>query len=206
MKKEPHIAVLIMAAGASKRMDGIKQLMPWKDSNFLLETIKTVQKTNLSSIHVVLGANAEIIAAQCVFQDINIITNPNWDKGLGNSIAYGVKVILKEKNTLDGILICLVDQPLLTPKYLQSIVDVFKMHPTKIIATNYGNKAGVPALFPKLLFQKLCELEGDYGAKDILNNQQHAIIQLEAGNQIRDIDTKEEYNQLLNQTKNEHTH
>ena len=80
------------------------------------------------------------------------------------------------------------------------------MHPTKIIATNYGNKAGVPALFPKLLFQKLCELEGDYGAKDILNNQQHAIIQLEAGNQIRDIDTKEEYNQLLNQTKNEHTH
>ena len=206
MKKEPHIAVLILAAGASKRMDGIKQLMPWKDSNFLLETIKTVQKTNLSSIHVVLGANAEIIAAQCDFQDIKIITNHNWDKGLGNSIAYGVKVILKEKNTLDGILICLVDQPLLTQKYLQSIVDVFKMHPTKIIATNYGNKAGVPALFPKLLFQKLCELEGDYGAKDILNNQQHAIIQLEAGNQIRDIDTKEEYNQLLNQTKNEQTH
>jgi len=201
LKNEPHIAVLLMAAGASKRMDGIKQLMPWKDSNFLLETIKTVQKTNLRVIQVVLGANAEIITTQCGFKDVNIITNPNWNNGLGNSIAYGVKVILKEKNTIDGILICLVDQPLLTHEYLQSITDAFKKNPTKIIATNYGNRAGVPALFPKLLFKKLSELEGDFGAKDILNNPQNAIIQLEAGNQIIDIDTKEEYNQLLNQTK-----
>ena len=50
-----------MAAGASRRMDGIKQLMPWKDSNFLLETIKTVQSTNAKNTHNYLLMNLQVI-------------------------------------------------------------------------------------------------------------------------------------------------
>ncbi|HAI40972.1 MAG TPA: 4-diphosphocytidyl-2C-methyl-D-erythritol synthase, partial [Maribacter sp.] len=66
------IAVLIMAAGASRRMKGIKQLMPWKDSNFLVETIKTVQKSDATSVNVVLGSNADLIASTCQLTEMNI--------------------------------------------------------------------------------------------------------------------------------------
>ncbi len=193
-----------MAAGASSRMDGIKQLMPWKDSNFLMETIKTVQQTNSTSIHVVLGSNAEFISAECSLKekDIDVIVNSNWENGLGDSIAHGVKVLLKQTPGLDGVLICLADQPLLSFEYLNSLIEEFIKHPSKIIATNYDKKVGVPALFPKLLFEKLCTLKGDFGAKEILNDKSNVIISLDAANQIIDIDTNLEYQNLLNRTNN----
>ena len=208
MKKEQHIAVLIMAAGASKRMDGIKQLMPWKDSNFLLETIKTVQRSQANSLFVVLGSNAEFIMAQCnlIKKGIHVIINPNWSNGLGDSIAYGVKVLLEQQHNLKGILICLADQPLLTSNYLDTLIYQSKKHPSKIIATNYEKKVGVPALFPKLLFKDLSELKGDSGAKELLNDGLKAIIALEAENQTIDVDTKDEYNQLLSKINNTYNH
>ncbi len=193
-----------MAAGASSRMDGIKQLMPWKDSNFLMETIKTVQQINITSIHVVLGSNAEFISAECNLKEknIEIIVNSNWENGLGESIAHGVKVLLKQTPGLDGVLICLADQPLLSFEYLNSLIEEFIKHPSKIIATNYDKKVGVPALFPKLLFEKLCTLKGDFGAKEILNDKSNVIISLDAANQIIDIDTNLEYQNLFNRTNN----
>tara|TARA_R110002051_G_scaffold137916_4_gene210597 strand:- start:21801 stop:22427 length:627 start_codon:yes stop_codon:yes gene_type:complete len=208
LKKEQHIAVLIMAAGASKRMDGIKQLMPWKDSNFLLETIKTVQRSQANSLFVVLGSNAEFIMAQCnlIKKGIHVIINPNWSNGLGDSIAYGVKVLLEQQHNLKGILICLADQPLLTSNYLDTLIYQSKKHPSKIIATNYEKKVGVPALFPKLLFKDLSELKGDSGAKELLNDGLKAIIALEAENQTIDVDTKDEYNQLLSKINNTYNH
>ncbi|MDF4203059.1 nucleotidyltransferase family protein [Maribacter sp. SA7] len=203
MEKKLQIAVLIMAAGASRRMNGIKQLMPWKDSNFLLETVKTVQQSQANSLHIILGSNAEFITSECRFveSDISVIVNPNWVNGLGNSIAYGVKAVLKENTDIDGILICLADQPLLSSNYLNMLIKEFKENTSKTIATNYGKKVGVPALFPKLQFHNLSQLEGDFGAKELLNKNGNAIISLEASNQIIDIDTKLEYDKLINRTK-----
>lgn len=205
MKTDLDIAVLIMAAGASRRMDGIKQLMPWKDSNFLLETIKTVQNTNTKTLHVVLGSNAEFITTKCKLKEnnIDIIVNSNWENGLGDSIANGVKVLLKQRPKVDAILICLSDQPLLSFEYLNSLIEKFIQHPSKIIATNYGKKVGVPALFPKLLYKELSELKGDFGAKNILNNNVNTVIALDAANQIIDIDTDNEYQELVNRIHNQ---
>ncbi|TDT45231.1 molybdenum cofactor cytidylyltransferase [Maribacter spongiicola] len=204
MKTNLDIAVLIMAAGASRRMDGIKQLMPWRDSNFLLETIKTVQNTNAKSLHVVLGSNADFITTQCSLEEknIDIIVNANWENGLGDSIAHGVKILLQQRPALDGVLICLADQPLLSFEYLNSLIAEFIKHPSKIIATNYGKKVGVPALFPKLLFEELSVLKGDFGAKEILNNKSNVIISLDAADQIADVDTSLEYQNLINRTNN----
>jgi molybdenum cofactor cytidylyltransferase len=173
-----------------------------------LETIKTVQRSQANSLFVVLGSNAEFITAQCnlIKKGINIIINPNWSNGLGDSIAYGVKVLLEQQHNLNGILICLADQPLLTTNYLDTLIYQSKKHPLNIVATNYEKKVGVPALFPKLLFKDLSELKGDFGAKELLNNGIKAIITLEAENQTIDIDTKDEYNQLLSKINNTYNH
>ncbi|MEH6771179.1 nucleotidyltransferase family protein [Maribacter arcticus] len=207
MNENLHIVVLIMAAGASRRMKGIKQLLPWKNSNFLLETIRTVKESNADSVYVVLGANAETIMSECNLQekDTKIFLNPNWSLGLGNSITFGVKKLIESSSLPDGILICLADQPLLSTTYLDSLISNFKKDSSKIIATKYKNRVGVPALFPKLLYPKLVLLEGDQGAKELLNVSYDEMVQLEPGLQSIDIDTKLEYNQLIQETnlKNE---
>ncbi|WP_367186799.1 NTP transferase domain-containing protein [Maribacter confluentis] len=74
------ITVLIMAAGESKRMQDIKQLLPWKDSNFLLEIIKTAKNSRVGSVHLVLGAHAARIVDKCSLNDLHVdyMINPNW--------------------------------------------------------------------------------------------------------------------------------
>lgn len=202
MNENLHIVVLIMAAGASSRMKGIKQLLPWKDSNFLLETISTAKESNADSVYVVLGANAETIMAECKLQekDTTVFFNPNWSLGLGNSIAFGVKKLRESSSLPDGILICLADQPLLSATYLDLLISNFKKDSSKLITTNYKNRVGVPALFPKSIYPKLVLLEGDQGAKDLLNASYDELVQLDPGLQSIDIDTKLEYNQLIKQT------
>ncbi|WP_419211584.1 nucleotidyltransferase family protein [Maribacter sp. X9] len=205
MSQNLHIAVLIMAAGASKRMDGIKQLLPWKTSNFLLETIKTVKESNATSIHVVLGANADSIIDQCNLeeQNVELIINPDWSLGLGKSIALGVKKLTEKKHIPDGILICLADQPLLSTEYLNSVITSYTKQPSKIVASIYRNRAGVPALFPKFFYPNLVLLEGDQGAKNILEDINNEIIVLNAHGQLTDIDTKDDYDQLQTNFQNE---
>jgi molybdenum cofactor cytidylyltransferase len=191
-----------MAAGASSRMKGIKQLLPWKNSNFLLETISTAKESNADSVYVVLGANAETIRSECNLQekDTKVFYNPNWSLGLGNSIAFGVKKLRESSSLPDGILICLADQPLLSATYLDLLISNFKKESSKLIVTNYKNRVGVPALFPKLLYPKLVLLKGDQGAKDLLNASYDEMVQLDPGLQSIDIDTTLEYNQLIQQT------
>jgi molybdenum cofactor cytidylyltransferase len=205
LKEELHIAILIMAAGASRRMEGIKLLLPWKSSNFLLETIKTARESEADSFYVVLGANAGIITTECNLKekDVTIFINPDWSSGLGKSIAYGVKKIMKTKPLPDAILVCLADQPLITPTYLNLIINTFKRDTSKIISTSYRNRAGVPALFPKSHYTLLVHLEGDQGAKDLLESKMHELIKLDAKDQLIDIDTKNEYEQLQHDVKNE---
>lgn len=187
-----------MAAGASKRMKSIKQLLPWKSSNLLLETIKTLKASDATSINVILGANAEKILTQCSLeaQEVKWMVNPDWSLGLGKSIAFSVKKIMESSPIPDGVLICLADQPMMTVEHLNSLINAFRRGESKIIATRYKNRAGVPALFPASVYPNLLLLEGDQGAKEILEGSHHAVLLLNADGQLIDIDTKEEYQQL----------
>jgi len=49
-----------------------------------------------------------------------------------------------------------------------------KKAPT-IIASNYGHKLGVPAIFPKSYFSTLQELSGDFVAKNLLNKIKEVV-------------------------------
>ncbi|MDO1514753.1 nucleotidyltransferase family protein [Maribacter confluentis] len=197
------ITVLIMAAGESKRMQDIKQLLPWKDSNFLLEIIKTAKNSRVGSVHLVLGAHAARIVDKCSLNDLHVdyMINPNWQMGLGNSIAYGINHLLSLASRPQGILICLADQPLMTSDYLNLMVENFIQNPNRIIATNYTQKTGVPALFPITFYEKLSQLKDDYGAKEILKRYRKETIGLNAGKGIIDIDTKAAYEQLITDTQ-----
>lgn len=188
-----------MAAGAATRMGAIKQLLPWKSSNLLLESINTIQKCKCGSVHVVLGANAIQIKKECRLEakGVTVVVNQNWSAGLGNSIGYGVKKVLEVPHSPDGILVCLADQPLLTANYFDSLITTFNSEfASRIIATNYGNKAGVPALFPTSFYPELLTLQGDKGAKELLEAKKNELIMLRADGQLIDIDTKKEYQQI----------
>lgn len=190
------IAVLVLAAGKSSRMKDIKQLLKINNKTLLETALENGKKINPNNVFCVLGAHAEKIKKETSTKNITYIFNNNFEKGLSSSIVCGVNYIAKEHSNLTSILILLADQPKIDFQFLNELVSIYQKNTTKIVASSYGDKKGVPAIFPKIYFEKLKLLKGDKGAKEFLNSNNIDVASINSLKLI-DIDTKEAYINFL---------
>lgn len=188
------IAILILAAGSSTRMGVAKQLLPVGKTTLLGVTIERALQSKANKLYCILGANVEAIKKSISKYSVEAMFNPDYKSGLSSSIVTGIKHLVSQN--FDAVLILLGDQPLITTKYLNKMMDTFNNHEGKIIASNYNETLGVPTLIPKPYFNQLLKLKGDKGAKDWLNTGNEEIIKLK-NTKLMDIDTKKEYRDYL---------
>jgi molybdenum cofactor cytidylyltransferase len=198
--KRAEIAILILAAGSSSRMDAIKQLLPWKNTVLINHAIRVAKAADASRVAVVLGARAskimEVIDAETA-GDVLMLHNKDWEQGMGTTIAYGMEQLLKSVTTLAGILIMLCDQPLIDTEYLNELISRFRTDKRGIVATRYGKGLGVPAIFGNAYFQDLKQLDSGPGARKLLAANKADCVIMDAGVRCTDIDTREDYLNLL---------
>ena len=163
------IGILILSAGASTRMgSAIKQLLPWGDTTLLGNAIACAKRLPCKTVTVVLGCHADLIQKKIRDEEVQIVYNENWASGLGTSISSGIKALTKNNIEYEAVLILFVDQPFIDTSYLNLLINNYLNHDKGIIATNYFNRAGVPAIFDKIYFPELENLNADYGARDLL--------------------------------------
>lgn len=186
-------AMLIPAAGKSSRMGEPKQLLHWEDTNLLGHTIKQGVAAGIKDIYVVLGAFHEKIKKTIDTTGVTILYNPEWEKGMGNTIARGTQEIINSPENYQRILIALCDQPLIEPTYYKKLLKTSQKDHIWAVATCYGKKYGVPAVFKSDIFGKLVKLNGKVGAKDLLNNLGKNAICVEPSTSTADIDKPEDY-------------
>jgi molybdenum cofactor cytidylyltransferase len=188
------VAILILAAGSSSRMGSIKQLLPYKDSFVLGKVIEEALSLNTNNVYCVLGAYNTQIKKSIQQYPIHIIHNPHYTEGLSTSIAVGIQYILPQK--MDAILLLLADQPKITNLFLSEFLSLAEKNPTKIIASSYGSKIGVPTLFPSSFFSELVQLTGDKGARDFLQKNRALVVVPPQKGYLMDMDTPEDYKRL----------
>ena len=196
-----NIALLILAAGSSTRMGKPKQLLPWNGTTLLGNAINNALASRSKNVVVVLGSRAEVIRSEILVDGIETVENSNWRLGLGNSIATGIKFLLKKTEDFDGVLIMLADQPLIDTDYLNLMITLFYDVPQSIVATAYENRAGVPALFHRRYFNVLAGLEEDYGAKEIIEHNETEVYKIDPTEKSFDIDTQSQYQYLIKKLK-----
>ncbi len=197
MAETENIAVVILAAGESSRMQQAKQLLPWGTSTLLGKAIKEALQSNSAQVYVVLGAKAETIQKQFNSTDVTWVLNKNWKRGMGSSISCAINYVVHLKKDYDAILIMLCDQPLIDADYINKMISTFRRSEKGIIATAYKNSSGVPVLFDKKYFEDLSNLEGNKGAKEIIAINSNAVISINPNGKEKDLDTMDEYQQAL---------
>jgi len=190
---------LLLAAGASRRLGQPKQLVKYKGNYLINHAIEAMVGSELNDLIVVLGSQFNIINP-VIISDVNVLNNKNWEIGMASSISIGVQYL---NNNIEGVLVSLVDQYMLTSELIDLLIKKYRINPNKLIASKYGNGVyGPPAIFPNRLFNDLKSLEGDRGAGKIIQNEllnhpeQLIIVDFEKGH--LDIDTPED---LLNLSK-----
>jgi len=192
------IATVILAAGESKRMTGIKQLLPWKGSTLLGYAIEQALKSDTDQVFVVLGAKKDIVLNRIDTSRISVIINDDWAEGMGTSIAASINYFKARQLHFDGILIKLIDQPLLDVKHYNTLINKY-INYKYIITTSYRSGSGVPAVFDKSYFNELNDLSSDKGAKGIIFKHKDKVLVVDAGQRTIDLDTQETYLQYYEQ-------
>lgn len=187
-----NIAILVLAAGKSSRMKSIKQLEKVNNKTLLELTLEKLQSVSSSTIFCVLGANSDKIKAEISSKNIQFIENKKFDSGLSSSIVSGINYFNKKEFNFDGIFILLADQPAIEKTYLEAMLNLFQKNKNTIIASNYGEKLGVPAIFPKKYFSDLLLIKGDKGAKEFINKRKKEVLCPKTTTNFVDIDTKED--------------
>lgn len=194
MPKDKLYAI-ILAAGKSSRMSNTpKQLLKWQNRSLLEHTLDNLRTLFKERIILVLGAHHDLITTNLDLTSINTLINPEWKRGISSSIQAGLKALPAEAR---AAIIILSDQPLIKDRHFETLVNTWQATPANIIASEYHDSIGVPAIFPKHLFAELHELKGDQGAKAILLKYAATLVKVPLPEAELDIDSPEDFIALL---------
>ena len=180
-----NFAVLILAAGLSRRLGQPKQLL-LKNSKPLIRYIAELA-IGLNPQNIVVIANESIdIASALKDLSLHIVFNPQAETGMASSLQLGADFL---KNDDMPVLILGIDQPLLGAAFLQQLVQHHLQQPDTNIVSQYAQTIGIPAIVQPKLLQQVKNLSADSGLKKLLMQQVDKIIKVPAPELAFDIDT-----------------
>ena len=187
-----NLAALVLAAGASTRLGHPKQLVRYHGEFLVERAVRLAREAGADPVFVVLGANYSPIyeILSTVEPRVRVLLNQAWAGGMGNSLALGAAAA--ERDGADDLLVLTCDQVLVTAEHLRLLVKTScRDH---VVASEYAGHRGVPALFPAFSFHALQALRGDFGARDLLGQEDVLAVPLPGGD--IDIDTPQDLRDL----------
>lgn len=180
---------IVLAAGASTRFGSPKQLVRIAGRPLLHTAVTRASEVVGSAVIVVLGSGAAELGALLKHSPGSIVVNQDWREGLGSSIRAGISRL---PPTCSGALLMLADQPAVTADDLRRLAGTWRRQPLYLAAALYGGTCGVPAIFPRSLFQELTQLRGDQGARLLLRRNADRLVRVPMPGAELDIDTPED--------------
>jgi molybdenum cofactor cytidylyltransferase len=191
-------AAVILAAGPSRRMSEPKQLLKLAGQSLLRRAASTALSSSCKPVIVVLGAHADEFKRELNHLDVLIEENPVWMNGIGASVRCGIEAA--RRRNVDSAVLMLCDQPLVTWQLIDQLVATHRRTGAAIVACEYADTVGVPALFSRAVFDELTSMGGNTGAKQVITRNADRVVRVPFPPAALDIDTPEDFARLRAQT------
>ncbi|MCX6552272.1 MAG: nucleotidyltransferase family protein [Acidobacteria bacterium] len=194
------IVGIVLAAGASTRMGRPKALLPIGTDRFVTRVCRTLVAGGISDIVIVAGPEADSVrdvTAEAGLA-VRVVTNPRRDEGQLTSLLAGLAEA--DRPGVEGVLVHLVDSPLVTPATVRSVVDAFRHGQAAIVRPAVDGRHGHPVLFGRRLFDELRRsVHEPLGAKAVVRAHaaESCTVPVPDEGACRDIDTREDYEQFI---------
>ena len=191
-QKAPILEAVVLAAGSGTRFGGGKLTAAW-DAGVLLEgALAAAYAAPVRSVTVVIGADAEAVAAAAMrFDPRTIIVHArDHAEGMGASLRTGIASLLDDA---DGVYVFLGDMPRVPaevlPRMARALIDG-----ALAAAPVWQGRRGNPVLIDRTLFPQLLALTGDAGARGVLQGLGNQLALVESPNDgvLFDVDTPDD--------------
>ena len=169
------LAAVILSGGASRRMGSPKALVPYRGSTFLEHLVNVTVQPRIGARRIVLGAHAELIAKAIHLPAGEIVINEEWEKGQLSSLQAALRSL---PAATDGILLCLVDHPLISATLVRNLIDRFYSAKKPIVVPCYEGRHGHPVIFSSSLYEELLHAPLESGARIVVRAHADEIEEL----------------------------
>ncbi len=182
------IAGILLASGASTRFGGDK-LLAQLDDRPIVRWSAEVLVGAVDELVVVVRDEASAIRAALDGLSIRWAVNHDAERGMSTAIRAGLVTL---PAGVEATIVALGDQPLVDGRVVERLVARWREHGAPAVQPRYDDGRGHPVLFARSLFPALSALEGDVGARAVLDSVGDALDLLTvAGRRPIDVDTRE---------------
>jgi molybdenum cofactor cytidylyltransferase len=172
------LAAVILSGGESRRMGSPKALLPYQGKPFLQHLLDVTQHARIGVLRVVLGAHAEEIARSVRLDPGHVVVNERWEEGQLSSIQAAVRSLPADT---EGMLLCLVDHPLVSKHLIETLVEVFQATRAPVVLPTYEGRRGHPVIFSAALFAELLSAPPSEGARAVVHAHEGEIVAVPTG-------------------------
>ena len=194
---DKRVAGIILAAGRSQRMGRPKALLPIFGATFLEHIVRQIRASRLADLKVVLGHQPETILDRLPDLKPATVVNSRYREGQLSSLQTGIRAL--DPETCDGLMLFLVDHPLVHPTLIDALLDCFSQGGHPIVIPSFRRRRGHPVLFARELFPELLAASPDEGAVAVVRQHRREIRHLEwqSDEILVDVDTPEAYRRWI---------
>jgi molybdenum cofactor cytidylyltransferase len=186
------VAVVVLAAGSSRRLGRPKQLLDYRGATLLDATLDTSRAAGVDQVVVALGGAASDVRERVDLTGVDVVLNPDFGDGCATSIRSALGAV---RDDADGIVLLLGDQPGVSPDTVTALVAGASAHATGVC--EYDDGLGHPLWFHRRMFDVLTGLHGDKAVWKLVDAGDDLARVRVAGPVPPDVDTWEDYQALL---------
>lgn len=183
---------LVLAAGAARRFGAPKQLAELDGVPLLQHAVAAMLAARgVDRVVVVLGAGAAEVRAAVDFGAAEVVECDGWAEGMAASLRTGVAAFAP----CDAVVVTLGDQPRMSPDAIAAVVEAAAPGVDAVRAV-YDGEPGHPVLLGGALHDRVAQLRGDTGARDLLDGVEIRTVEVGHLGRPGDVDTPEELEAL----------
>lgn len=200
MSNSSNIWAIILAAGESKRMKVPKMLLPFNGKTMIEKVIGNVSGSEVINTLVVLGSFRDEILDVIRNLPVKHCYNERYRDGMLSSVQCGLRNL---PVSYDAVLIFPGDQPLIAPFVTNKIIEAYRKTGKGIIIPVYMKKRGHPLLVDRKYRELIYILNPEKGLRSLAAGNSGDVLEVPVNTPgiLKDIDTKEDYLNEINQSK-----
>ena len=188
-----RVTGVVLAAGRSRRLGQPKQVLPYRDSTVLGETLRMARRCGFDQLIVTLGGAAEEVRREVSLDGVETVVVDDPASGCAASLRVAVERV---DPASAGIVLLLGDQPGVTEVTVRRLIEAGAGE--SMAVCRYDDGVGHPFWLARGVFGELTGLHGDKGVWKLIDSGRFDVLEVPVDGPVPlDVDTWDDYERLI---------